>query len=129
MPVTWASGRAPICVNMLGSGHSPFSVTELKSQVCVDVPAVPEWVYFRGVGEQSWTWVETSREEWWMNECEALGVAQAFRRFQWVPVRVEVELRKLQHARPELGQLVPAPAPDRAAKPLDKRGLLGEEDP
>ena len=35
--------------------------------------------------------------------------AQAFRRFQWVPVRVEVELRKLQHARPELGQLIPPP--------------------
>jgi hypothetical protein len=47
--------------------------------------------------------------------------AQAFRRFQWVPVRVEVELRKLQHARPELGQLVPAPGPARqgARKELD----------
>ena len=42
--------------------------------------------------------------------------AQAFRRFQWVPVRVEVELRKLQHQRPELGQLVPAPPPGAAGK-------------
>ena len=47
-----------------------------------------------------------------------------------MPVRVEVELRKLQHAGPELGQLVPAPAADRAgAKPLDKRSLLSAEDP
>ncbi|CAL8469057.1 g8598 [Coccomyxa elongata] len=60
----------------------------------------------------------------------AFTLLEAFRRFQWVPVRVEVELRKLQHARPELGQLVPAPAADRAgAKPLDKRGLLSGEDP
>ncbi len=48
--------------------------------------------------------------------------AQAFRRFQWVPVRVEVELRKLQHARPELGQLIPPPPagsePGAAAKLL-----------
>jgi len=30
-----------------------------------------------------------------------------FRRAQWAPVRIEVELRKLQAARPELGRLVP----------------------
>jgi hypothetical protein len=40
----------------------------------------------------------------------SLVLAEAFRRFQWMFVRVEVELRKLQAARPELGQLVPAPA-------------------
>ena len=33
---------------------------------------------------------------------------EAFRRFQWLFVRIEVELRKLQSAHPELGQLVPA---------------------
>jgi uncharacterized integral membrane protein len=33
---------------------------------------------------------------------------EAFRRFQWIFVRIEVELRKIQIARPELGQLVPA---------------------
>ncbi|KAK9908550.1 hypothetical protein WJX75_009555 [Coccomyxa subellipsoidea] len=51
----------------------------------------------------------------------AFTLLEAFRRFQWVPVRVEVELRKLQHARPELGQLVPAPGPARqgARKELD----------
>jgi hypothetical protein len=55
---------------------------------------------------------------------------QAFRRFQWVPVRVEVELRKLQHQRPDLGQLVPPPSPDRGdATPSDVRDLLGNEDP
>ena len=32
-----------------------------------------------------------------------------------VPVRVEVELRKLQDARPELGQLVPPPPPGARA--------------
>ena len=48
---------------------------------------------------------------------------QAFRRFQWVPVRVEVELRKLQHQRPELGQLVPAPQPGAAGK----LGAVGEK--
>lgn len=35
------------------------------------------------------------------------------RRFQWVPVRIEVELRKLQAQQPELGQLVPTPAPGK----------------
>ena len=34
---------------------------------------------------------------------------EVFRRFQWMFVRIEVELRKLQTAQPELGQLVPAP--------------------
>lgn len=33
---------------------------------------------------------------------------EAFRRSQWIFVRIEVELRKIQAARPELGQLVPA---------------------
>jgi hypothetical protein len=33
---------------------------------------------------------------------------EAFRRFQWIFVRIEVELRKIQAARPEIGQLVPA---------------------
>lgn len=42
----------------------------------------------------------------------ALARAQAYRRAQWAPVRVEAELRKLQHQRPELGQLVPPPSLD-----------------
>lgn len=49
-----------------------------------------------------------------------------------MPVRVEVELRKLQHQRPELGQLVPplGPLPEKGdVTPSDKRGLLSEEDP
>lgn len=46
-----------------------------------------------------------------------------------MPVRVEVELRKLQHQRPELGQLVPAPSLDKLAKGSEKKGLLMEEDP
>lgn len=33
-----------------------------------------------------------------------------YRRAQWAPVRVEVELRRLQAARPELGRLVPLAA-------------------
>ena len=37
-------------------------------------------------------------------------LAEAFRRFQWMFVRVEVELRRVQASRPELGQLVPVPA-------------------
>jgi len=32
---------------------------------------------------------------------------EAFRRFQWIFIRVEVELRKLQRLHPELGVLVP----------------------
>ncbi|KAK9811761.1 hypothetical protein WJX72_009628 [[Myrmecia] bisecta] len=36
---------------------------------------------------------------------------EAGRRFQWIFVRIEVELRKLQHQKPELGQLVPALPP------------------
>lgn len=36
---------------------------------------------------------------------------EVFRRFQWIFVRIEVELRKLQVAKPELGQLIPAPLP------------------
>lgn len=36
---------------------------------------------------------------------------EVFRRFQWIFVRIEVELRKLQISRPELGQLIPAPPP------------------
>ena len=54
---------------------------------------------------------------------------QAFRRFQWVPVRVEVELRKLQQQKPELGQLVPAPSLDKLAKGSDRKGLLHDENP
>ena len=54
---------------------------------------------------------------------------QAFRRFQWVPVRVEVELRKLQHQKPELGQLVPAPSLDKVAKGAERKGLLTEDNP
>jgi hypothetical protein len=47
------------------------------------------------------------------------------RRFQWVPVRVEVEMRKLQAQRPELGQLVPAPAPgDGKAKGVAESEML-----
>jgi hypothetical protein len=39
------------------------------------------------------------------------ALLEAARRFQWMFVRVEVELRRLQAARPELGQLLPrAPA-------------------
>lgn len=34
-------------------------------------------------------------------------IAEAFRRFQWLFVRIEVELRKLQAHRPDLGVLVP----------------------
>lgn len=36
---------------------------------------------------------------------------EVFRRFQWIFVRIEVELRKLQVSKPELGQLIPAPPP------------------
>ena len=54
---------------------------------------------------------------------------QAFRRFQWVPVRVEVELRKLQQQKPELGQLVPAPSLDKPANRTDRKGLLTEDNP
>ena len=36
---------------------------------------------------------------------------EVFRRFQWIFARIEVELRKLQISRPELGQLIPAPPP------------------
>ena len=47
------------------------------------------------------------------------------RRFQWVPVRVEVEMRKLQAQRPELGQLVPAPVPgDGKAKGVAESEML-----
>lgn len=35
---------------------------------------------------------------------------EVYRRAQWAPVRVEVELRKLQAAQPELGRLVPPAA-------------------
>lgn len=44
----------------------------------------------------------------------AVAMLEAFRRFQWSFVRIEVELRKLQHQRPELGKLVP-PANKAAA--------------
>ncbi len=46
-----------------------------------------------------------------------------------MPVRVEVELRKLQHARPELGQLIPPPAgadSGAAQKLLGKDSSLAE---
>ena len=47
-----------------------------------------------------------------------------------MPVRVEVELRKLQHARPELGQLIPPPPVGAevgaAQKLLGKEGSLAE---
>ena len=46
-----------------------------------------------------------------------------------MPVRVEVELRKLQHQRPELGQLVPAPSLDKLAKGAERKGLLTEDNP
>ena len=36
---------------------------------------------------------------------------EVFRRFQWIFVRIEVELRKLQVSKPEVGQLVPALPP------------------
>lgn len=36
---------------------------------------------------------------------------EVFRRFQWIFVRIEVELRKLQVSKPEAGQLVPALPP------------------
>lgn len=36
---------------------------------------------------------------------------EVFRRFQWIFVRIEVELRKLQVSKPEIGQLVPALPP------------------
>lgn len=36
---------------------------------------------------------------------------EVFRRFQWMFVRIEVELRKLQVSKPEVGQLVPALPP------------------
>lgn len=36
---------------------------------------------------------------------------EVFRRFQWIFVRIEVELRKIQAAKPELGQLIPATPP------------------
>lgn len=35
-------------------------------------------------------------------------ILEVFRRFQWLFVRIEVELRKIQAVRPEVGQLVPA---------------------
>lgn len=37
-------------------------------------------------------------------------ILEVFRRFQWLFVRIEVELRKIQAVRPEGGQLVPAVA-------------------
>lgn len=37
------------------------------------------------------------------------------RRAQWAPVRIEVELRKLQAQRPELGRLVPLAASSAGA--------------
>ena len=46
-----------------------------------------------------------------------------------MPVRVEVELRKLQAQKPELGQLVPAPSLDKLAKGSDRKGLLDDENP
>ena len=45
---------------------------------------------------------------------QPLSPSNRCRRFQWVFVRVEVELRKLQAAKPELGMLVPAPQPGLA---------------
>ena len=39
-----------------------------------------------------------------------MTLLEVFRRFQWYFVRLEVELRKLQAANSELGQLVPASA-------------------
>lgn len=36
-----------------------------------------------------------------------VALAEAFRRFQWLFVRIEVELRKIQAYRPDLGVLVP----------------------
>lgn len=53
-------------------------------------------------------------------------LAEALRRFQWMFVRVEVELRKLQHARPELGQLVP-PLPPAAAVTEKEMRILRED--
>ena len=40
-----------------------------------------------------------------------------------------MELRKLQHQRPELGQLVPAPSLDKIGKGSDRKGLLTEDNP
>lgn len=54
---------------------------------------------------------------------------QAFRRFQWLPVRVEVELRKLQDARPELGQLIPPPPPAGEAGAAQKLLAAGAPEP
>ena len=50
------------------------------------------------------------------------------RRFQWLFVRIEVELRKIQAHRPELGTLVPL-ATDRGYAPLDHRGAPGSPEP
>lgn len=46
------------------------------------------------------------------NHAAVFGIvlAEAFRRFQWMFARTEVELRRLQVTRPELGQLVPVPS-------------------
>ena len=60
---------------------------------------------------------------WYASHCSALRVDRVLtstfirisrspcRRSQWAFVRVEVELRKIQQQRPELGRLVPAVAP------------------
>ncbi|PRW59731.1 SPX and EXS domain-containing 1-like isoform X1 [Chlorella sorokiniana] len=46
-------------------------------------------------------------------------LVEAFRRFQWLFVRIEVELRKIQAQRPEVGVLVPAAPPAYPVHPMD----------
>lgn len=57
-----------------------------------------------------------------------LVLLEVVRRFQWMFVRVEVELRKLQAARPELGTLVPPQAPTRSGSGLVAGGSDKVED-
>lgn len=55
-------------------------------------------------------------------------LAEAFRRFQWLFVRIEVELRKIQESRPDLGKLVPPPTPSVPAEiPLEVRRIHKNE--
>ncbi|KDD71451.1 hypothetical protein H632_c4997p0, partial [Helicosporidium sp. ATCC 50920] len=46
----------------------------------------------------------------------SLAALEALRRFQWIFVRVEVELRKIQAARPDLGPLLPGVEPGSSPK-------------
>ncbi|KAK9813520.1 hypothetical protein WJX73_004163 [Symbiochloris irregularis] len=60
------------------------------------------------------------------NHATVMGftLLEVIRRFQWMFVRVEVELRKIQAHKPEHGQLVPPPPPPAAEKEDDENTFL-----